>query len=90
MSSISYRQRVEEALIDLRSVQEDIFTSLVNIAMEGELKEWNETIEIGEKFKFNLDLFKHSDDPNIQILIKLIFHIDATYESIKNLNNIRD
>ena len=90
MPSNLYKQRVEEALKDLRLCQENIFTSLVNIAMEGELKEWNETVVIGEKFKFDLELFERSDDANIQILVKLFNNIDTAYESLKNLNNIRD
>lgn len=90
MQSNLYRQRLADALQNLIFVQENIFSSIVNIAMEGELKEWNNMVSVGEKFQFDLELFEHSNDLNIRMLVRLIARIDATYETIKNLNDIRE
>jgi hypothetical protein len=56
--------------------------------MQGDLKEWNNTVPIGETHQFDFELFKNSDDTNIQMLAKLIETVDETFESIKNINNI--
>ncbi len=34
------------------------------------------------------ELFKNSDDTNIQLLVKLMETVDETFESIKNINGI--
>ena len=88
MQSDSYKQYLKNALTHLASAQEDIFTSIINLSMEDDLKEWNETIELGESFQFDIELFKRSNDINIQMLTNLIETIDVTCEKIKKINNI--
>ena len=61
---------------------------MIDISMQGDLKEWNDTISIGETFQFDYKLFKNSDDTNIQLLVELIDKIDSTYHTIKNINGI--
>jgi len=56
--------------------------------MQGDLKEWNNSVPIGETHQFDFELFKNSDDTNIQMLVKLIETVDETFESIKNINSI--
>ncbi len=34
-------------------------------------------------------IIKNSDDTNIQLLVKLMETVDETFESIKNINNIK-
>lgn len=58
--------------------------------MQGDLKEWDDTISIGETYKFDFEIFKNSSDTNIQLLVELIEKIDATYHTIKNINGIDD
>ena len=56
--------------------------------MQGELKEWNDTVPIGEVHEFDFMLFKNSADTNILLLVKLMEAVDSTFESIKNINAI--
>ena len=56
--------------------------------MQGDLKEWNDSVPVGEVHNFNFELFKNSCDANIQLLVTLIEKVDETFESIKNLNCI--
>lgn len=88
MQTENYRANLTEALKNLISVNESIFSSLVDISMQGDLKEWNDTISIGETYQFDFELFKNSDDTNIQLLVELIEKIDSTYQTIKNINGI--
>lgn len=89
MQSESYRENLKGALENLISVNQSIYTTIINIAMQGELKEFNKSVPIGEDHQFEFAIFENSDDANIQLLIKLINTVDETYESIKNLNNIK-
>lgn len=56
--------------------------------MQGELKEWNQSVPIGEVHQFDFELFKNSDDTNIQLLVKLMETVDETFETLKNINSI--
>lgn len=88
MQKDNYKSCLKSALENLIKVNESIFNSLNNISMQGDLKEWNITVPIGETHQFDFELFKNSDDTNIQMFVKLIENVDETFESIKNINSI--
>ncbi len=88
MQTDNYKGNLKSALENLIKVNESIFNSLIDISMQGDLKEWNDTVPIGETHHFDFELFKNSDDTNIQMLVKLIETVDETFESIKNINSI--
>lgn len=88
MQSESYRDNLIEALKNLVQVNESIYKSVINISMQGELKEFNDAVPIGEEHELQWDLFKNSNDVNIQLLIKLIEQVEEAFQSICNLNNI--
>lgn len=88
MQSDSYKENLKEALKNLIKVNESIFNSLIDISMQGDLKEWNSEVPIGETHQFDFELFKNSGDTNIQLLVKLIENVDATFETLKNINSI--
>ena len=88
MQTDNYKSNLKSALENLIKVNESIFNSLIDISMQGDLKEWNNNVPIGETHQFDFELFKNSDDTNIQMLVKLIEIVDETFESIKNINSI--
>jgi hypothetical protein len=88
MQTDNYKSNLKSALENLIKVNESIFNSLIDISMQGDLVEWNNTVPIGETHQFDFELFKNSDDTNIQMLVKLIETVDETFESIKNINSI--
>jgi len=45
-------------------------------------------VPIGEIHNFDWELFKNSEDTNIQMLVKVIEMVDQTYHSMKNINGI--
>lgn len=88
MQSDNYRRNLTSALQNLIQINESVYQSIIDILMQGELKEFNDSVPIGEVHELNFELFKNSDDINIQLLVKLMFSVDETFESIKNLNGI--
>lgn len=89
MQTDNYRENIKEALKNLIKVNESIYCSIIDVSMQGELKEFNDAVPIGEVHQLDFDVFKNSDDTNIQLLIKLMEKVDETYESIKNINSIK-
>lgn len=88
MQNDNYKENLKEALRTLIKVHQSIFESLIDVSVQGDLKEWNASVPIGEVHEFSFGLFKNSGDTNIQLLVKLMENVDATFESIKNLNSI--
>jgi hypothetical protein len=88
MQTDSYRENLKEALKNLIRVNESIYSSIIDVSMQGELKEFNDAVPIGEVHQLDFELFKNSDDTNVQLLIKLMETVDETFESIKNINSI--
>jgi hypothetical protein len=89
MQTENYRNNLKDALENLIIVNKSIFDSLIPLAMQGELKDWNDNIPIGEVIQFDFELFKGCDDTNIQKLVHLIEKVEETFQSISNLNNIK-
>lgn len=85
-----YRNHVIEALQMLASVRNIIFTQIVNIASVGELKEILSVFEEGDSYVFDMDQFENSSDANIIKLMELCKKIENTFESIQNINAVKD
>jgi hypothetical protein len=65
-----------------------LFSSLVCVAMSDEYSELDQAFAIGDVYNFQLEHFADSKDVNIQLLYDLILKMDATQESLMNLNGI--
>jgi hypothetical protein len=89
MQTDNYKENLTEALKNLIRVNESIFNSLIDISMQGDLKEWNDSVPIGETHQIDFELFRNSSDTNVQLLVKLIETVDTTFETIKNINSIQ-
>lgn len=84
----NYRENLKEALLNLIRVNESIYSSIIDVSMQGELKDFNDAVPIGEVHQLDFEVFKNSDDTNVQLLVKLMETVDETFESIKNINSI--
>ena len=89
MQTDSYRANLQEALQTLMSVNGSLYNNVIGIAMQGELKDFNDSVPIGEVHKFDFAIFENSNDTNIQLLVKLMKCVDETFLSIQNINNIK-
>lgn len=84
-----YRTSVIESLLLLENVRNQVFTQIVNIASQGELKDILNVFEEGDYYTFEMDQFEGSNDINIQKLLSLCKDIETVYDSIQNVNAVR-
>lgn len=88
MQNTYYKESLIKAVKILVITQKELFTSIFNIAMAGELYEWNRSVEIGEVHEFSKEIFEGCADTNIQLLTRLMTDIENTCSSVCNLNSI--
>lgn len=88
MAADNYKDSLKDALQALVKSNEIIFTSLLNLETQGELKEWNATVPLGEVHQFGFEIFKNSNDLNVQLLVNVLENIGETYQSILNINGL--
>jgi len=67
-----------------------LFTQIVNIASDGELKEILDVFEEGDYYDFEMDQFENSSDVNIIKLMQLCKNIEMAFDSIQNVNAVGD
>ncbi len=85
-----YRNSVIESLQLLENVRNQVFTQIVNIAANGEMKEVLDVFEEGDYYTFDIDQFEDSTDVNIQKLLHLCKNIEGIYDSLLNVNAVGD
>lgn len=85
-----YRNSVIESLQLLENVRNQVFTQIVNIAANGEMKEVLDVFEEGDYYTFDIDQFEDSTDVNIQKLFHLCKNIEGIYDSLLNVNAVGD
>lgn len=88
MNFKNYHSNLKDALKKLIDVNNTIYSSIIDIAMQGELSEWNDSVPIGEVHQFDFEIFKNSEDVNIHLLVNLFEKVNETYEAIKGINYI--
>ena len=88
MQTENYRNNLQAALQTLMSVNGNIYSNVIGIAMQGELKDFNDAVPIGEVHKFDFSIFENCTDTNVQLLVKLMKAVDETFLSIQNINGI--
>lgn len=86
----AYRNRVIETLVLLGEIRNQLFTQIVNIASDGEMKEILNVFKEGDYYTFEMDQFENSSDANIVRLMALCKEIEVTFDSIQNVNAVAD
>ena len=71
-----YKNAIANVIIELNHTKENLIDNLFQIAITGELKDWAETVDIGEHFFFSRDLFESLEDERIKKLLTLIGTIE--------------
>jgi hypothetical protein len=70
MQSEGYKENLKGAFNILVPANERIYDSMIQILMQGEMKDWNDEVPIGEVHHFDFELFKNRPDTNIQLLTR--------------------
>ena len=86
----SYSENIKAVVQTLTRANQSIYSSMVMLFMQGEMKEWNDAVPDGEIHQFEFALFQNCIDVNVQSLVKLIEYIDENITSIKNVNGIKE
>lgn len=84
----NYKNAVADACQYLAEARNKLFAAMVNVAMNGEYQDLDESFDIGETFYFEKDHFKDCEDINLVNLYKLIDMIDEVHGSLLNLNGL--
>lgn len=73
----------EGAILDTKFIIEEFKDKLIDclfeIAINGELKEWAENVEVGEDFYFSKELYESLNDLKIKHLVSIINHLETKF-----------
>jgi hypothetical protein len=81
----SYQFQIEKTIEALDEVETILFTRMLNLASEGELKEITENFEIGEEVFFKLEDLQNLEDPNIVSLMSIFNDVLSLRYKLENL-----
>lgn len=90
MNETTYRENLLEGYCYLGAVKNVAFENAINIAMSGELKDFDDTIEVGESYHIELEHLKGTNDNNLNSFIDLCEYVDNMMMNLKNINAISD
>ena len=83
-----YKQSLTDAAAKLIHIRELLFDATFQVAITQELKDWSDTVEVGEVHTFSKELLESCSDTNVQLLTSLLTSVEKTCESLLNLNNL--
>lgn len=69
-------------------VHEELLERIINLGMAGDYEEVNELFEEGDTFKFDLEMFRETEDQNLQKLISFFDQLEEVMNSLANINGI--
>lgn len=84
----AYREKLLMTYNRLVEMHEELLTRIINVGMTGELEEINQVFEKDDTFEFNKEMFRESNDQNLNLLLGLHDNLEDTMNSFANLNNI--
>ena len=89
-SGAKYRNLLIETINKLEDFNSIMYDSVLNLSMQGELKEVDDLFENGEIVNFKLADFRELSDQNVRQLIELMDSINKKNQTLKNINAISD
>ncbi len=86
MENDHYNEALVNAVKKLSEFHETIYLSVFHLAMVGELKDWNDSVEIGETYEFSQEIFESFADTNkgAIMLTQLYKNVNLRNELAKN------
>ena len=81
----AYTIQIHETIKALNEIEAILYNKIVNLGMEGELKEVNDSLAIGESVNFKFSDFMALKDPNVNLLIDIYTEAAFGKEKLKNL-----
>lgn len=90
MEENSYRDSLYKTTQILGEMGEQLFTNIINLAMSGEMNDFNNEFEIGEVVHYNDADFRDLSDQNIKLIYEVLDVIARVHGSIVNINDLSD
>ena len=88
MSPDPYKQSLTDAIAKLIDIRELLFDATFQVAITNELKDWSDTVDVGEVHTISKELLDSCSDTNVQLLVRLLTSVEKTCESLLNLNSL--
>lgn len=86
--SPAYETFVNKTSTSLEKIGNHLYTLMINLMLEGELKEWDDQIENDEVHEFSLELIAACEDKNLQLLVDLFKKVEQTREEFNRHNSL--
>lgn len=83
-----YRDQMVIAIQNMITARHNLFDSIVNLALKGELNHLEGFVDVGETYEFKMNHFRGVEDPNVQALIKICDVIESNIFILMEENDI--
>ncbi len=83
-----YKETILHAITTIHNSENEIFTAMVNMGMQGVYKDITRVHEVGDVINFELSMFEDTDDQNLDTLVEAIKALALAKHRLANLNNI--
>lgn len=80
-----YLKEVDSAVKSLTRFEGKLFSMMLNLAVNGAWKEWNDNVPEGEVVEFHPEMFAEIDDTRIQLLKEVYDKLTIAKEELKRL-----
>lgn len=80
-----YQTNISKTVEILTETKDKLIQKVFDLAITGELKEWSDTIDVGEHFYFSRELFESLGDTAIHKLLTLIGKIENVIEDFETM-----
>lgn len=84
----TYKEKIILTYRHLIEVHEELLTRIINVGMAGDHADVNTTFEVGDTFKFDLEMFRETEDQNLNKLISFFDELEVLMNSLANVNGI--
>lgn len=85
-----YQENILITYRRLLDFHEKLFTRIICVGMSGELKEIQDTFQVGDSYHFEIEQFQDLEDVNVQQLLLLYDRLEEVMNSLANLNGITE
>jgi hypothetical protein len=83
-----YNEYLIHSTVQLNEFSQQLFTTLLNVAMYGELENLNDDLPNGTQVIFNEVDFRQVEDQNVKLLYEVLDKIEDVNKKLLNFNNL--
>lgn len=85
-----YRKEILHSASMMCVVYRELFVYGLNASLCNELSDLREIFEEGEEYPGDISILEAQEDPQIKLLLELMYDLERTGDSLLNINNIDD